>query len=63
MLVMACIVSEGLTCATALSVINLSHFLLCQHYFKRINEGLGRKKALSSIPKWTKLINFLEPNL
>lgn len=63
MLMMALIVSEDLTCTTTISAINLSHFLLCQHYFKRINEGLGRKKALSSVPKWTKLIKFPEPNL
>ena len=36
---------------------------LCQRYFKRINEGLWRKKALSPTPKWTKLIKLLEPTL
>lgn len=36
---------------------------LCQRYFKRINEGLWRKKALSPTPKWTKLIKLWEPNL
>lgn len=63
MLIMAWVVPEILTSSRTLPAINLNYFHLCQHYFKKISEGLWRKKGLSSTPRLTQFIKMLEPLL